>query len=62
MKSPDFVFLFVADVSPCAGEQTHKTEWYVDACRVDCCVSLLLTREKLLMVSSFKKVRSQSSF
>lgn len=24
--------VFVADVSPCAGQQTHQTKWYVDAC------------------------------
>ena len=31
----DVALLFVADVSACAGQQTHQTKWYVDACRVD---------------------------
>lgn len=35
---------FVADVSPCASQQTHKTKWYVDACGGLNVVSFLQTQ------------------
>lgn len=56
----DAAFLFVADFSPCAGQQTYKTEWYVAV--FHCCwLSLSLTGFEFETALNVKSTQKQPS-